>query len=273
MGAQLRNTLTNYESSFTKSERKISQYILDHMDEVIFMSVTDLSEVVGVGEATILRFCQKIGFKGYQNFKILLAKDMQDKKVHTGHERYIDVIHQNLIEVLDNTRQLIDEKSLQKAIDLILTKSSVYAFGVGSSGILAQDLSSRCVRYGKIIHPIVDGHFQCIHAATFSGDEVVIAISQTGSTFDMVNAVEVAKQRGAKIIAITNYLKSPLTYYADVVLLTSGKENPLDGGSMVAKVSQLYVIDLLCTGVALENREQSEFMKERTALAVATKIR
>lgn len=101
---------------------------------------------------------------------------------------------------------------------------------------------------------------------------MIIAISLTGSTKDIIDAVETSKDNGASIIAITNYTESPLSKFADIVLLTSAKENPLDSGSLVSKISQLFVIDLLCTGITMRNYEDAKKTKEKIAQTISNKL-
>lgn len=271
-GPSIINMINSYYPELTKAEKKIADYILKNIKEVIYMSVTDFAETVGVGEATILRFCQKIGYKGYQEFKIMLAKEPSTIEGSDETQSYIDFIKKNMIDVINETRSLINEENLEKAIDLIYYTDKVYFFGVGNSGLTAIEAKNRFLRYGKHVEAVVDPHFQTMCAATFQGGEVVVSITLSGSTKDIVESTEMAKKHGAKVIVVTNYIKSPITKFADIVLLTSKKEHPLDGGTLVAKISQLYVVDLLCTGVSLKDREKSNYMAEQTARAITNKI-
>lgn len=270
---KLGNLMEQHKINFTKSELKLYAYVKGHYEKVMYHSLTELSEICMVGEATILRFCRKLGLKGYQDFKLAVAQElslMQQK--HQTEETFVEKIKNNMVQVIENTYDSIIESDLMKAIELIEQSSEVVIFGVGHSGISALDLKSRFLRIGKNIQVVTDPHFQIMRACSMTPDTVVIAISLTGSTKDIIDAVSAAKEHGAKILAITNYVRSPLTKLSDVLLLTSGKENPLDGGSMVAKVSQLYVIDLLCTGYAINNMEKSQKFKQMTAEAVSEKM-
>ncbi|HEU5141316.1 MAG TPA: MurR/RpiR family transcriptional regulator, partial [Bacillales bacterium] len=149
---------------------------------------------------------------------------------------------------------------------------SVQFFGVGTSGLTALDAKNRFIRIGRQVDAIVDPHIQSMTAATLTKDDVAIGISVSGSTHDTVNTLKIARDNGAFVIAITYYLRSPITKLADIVLPGGEKESPLEGGSLAAKISQLYVIDLLCTGLALKNIDKSEKMREKTARAVVNKI-
>ena len=130
-------------------------------------------------------------------------------------------------------------------------------------------MQNRLMRIGMNIETITDSHNQVIRSNSVTSDTVIIAISLTGSTKDVIEAVKIGKNNGATVIAITNYTESPLTSDADIVLLTSAKENPLDSGSLVSKVSQLFVIDLLCTGITMKNYEKAKQTKEQIAQTIS----
>lgn len=260
--------------NFTKSEHKLYEHITTHLETVMYNSLTELSELCNVGEATILRFCRKIGFGGYQDFKLAVAQELSIvKQMASGSEdTFMDRIKSNLKQVIDDTYEVNNSVALQEAISLINNSDDILIYGVGHSGITALDLQSRFVRIGKNVQVVTDPHFQMMRSCSANEKTVVIAISLSGSTKDIVDAVKKAKENHSTVIAITNYTKSALTKLADIVLLTSGKENPLDGGSMVAKVSQLFVIDMLCTGIALEGLERALKYRQETAEAVAHKL-
>lgn len=260
--------------NFTKSEHKLYAYIKIHMETVMYNSLTELSEVCGVGEATILRFCRKVGFSGYQDFKLAVAQELSivSQLSHRSEDTYMERIRVNLKQVIDDTYEVINQDALQEAIAMIKKCEDIVVYGVGHSGITAFDLQSRLLRIGKNVQVVADPHFQMMRSCTVNENTLVIAISLSGSTKDIVDAVKKAKEKNAKVVTITNYVRSPLTKISDTVLLTSGKENPLDGGSMVAKVSQLFVIDLLCTGYAVEVLEEAIRFRMETAESVAAKL-
>ncbi|WP_343752166.1 MurR/RpiR family transcriptional regulator [Lentibacillus halophilus] len=253
--------MEQHKHYFTKSEKKIHDYIESHREQVLYHSLTELSEASGVAEATVLRFFRKLGFKGFQDFKFQTAQEMGDPDEPSDDEAYTEKIKKNMVQAIENSHDIIDMASLNHCIDLIDQSDDVVLFAVGSSGIAASDMQNRLMRIGKHVHAVIDPHFQVMRASSMDEHTLVIAISLTGSTKDIIDSVDIAKSRGATVIAITNYIKSPLTQYADHVLLSSAKESPLDSGSLVAKVSQLFIIDLVCTGLTIKNYDQAEQIK------------
>lgn len=267
--------INSYYPSLTNSEQKVAAFVNDNMDKIIYYSVTDLAEEAGVGETTVLRFCRKIGLKGYQEFKLTIAQNMsgaEDGKADEENPNLVQAIAGNINKSIDATASMMDEQQLDKAIKLLKNARNIHFFGVGTSGITAMDAKSRLLRIGKASEAIIDSHLQAMSAATLTDEDVVVGLSISGSTRDTLETLEIAKKAGAKIIAITYYSRSPITQFADIVLLGGAKESPLEGGSLTAKISQLFVVDLLCTGLALQIKEEALQMKQKTAMAVVNKI-
>lgn len=271
---EMKLRVSTYYPSFTKSEKKVADRLMERIDDIIFLSVTEFAELAGVGETTVMRFCRTIGFKGYQDFKLALAQDQSTRKKEE-HQSLTDdftqiVLHET-IEILNNSMSLLNRLALDQAIDAIDAADQVQFFGVGSSGIIALDAKSRLLRIGHRAEAVTDTHFQAMLAVQMRKGDVALGISLSGSTLDTIDVLTKAKQSGATVIAMTNYAKSPITSVADIVLLTAGKENPLEGGSIGAKVSQMFLIDLICEGLARKNHARSNEIREKTARAVINK--
>ncbi|MFC0525385.1 MurR/RpiR family transcriptional regulator [Pontibacillus salicampi] len=274
---KLTSLIHSYYPSLTKSEQKVASTVLSDIESVLYSSVTDLADKSGVGETTALRFCRKMGYKGYQEFKLAIAKDLSGTSVGEGDKEEEDSnsvphsIAKYAKNALDETLQLIEEDTIERCLDALQKANHVYFFGVATSGITAQDAKLRFLRTGLRTDAITDPHVQSMTASTLGVGDVVVGISFSGSTKDTVDAVQLAKENGATIIVLTYYARSPITKLADYVLLNSGKQSPFEGGSISAKISQLYVIDILCTGLAVREKEAAIAMKKKTADAVVDK--
>ncbi|RXJ02182.1 MurR/RpiR family transcriptional regulator [Anaerobacillus alkaliphilus] len=275
--SKLAGMISSYYPSLTKSEQKVASIVLQQMEKVIYYSVTDLADAAEVGDATVLRFCRKIGLKGYQEFKLAIAKDLtvtsQEDENGNGKPTSLPMsIAQYTKNAIDETINFLDEAVLEKIIQLLDQAKSVHFFGVGTSGITALDAKNRFLRIGRRVDAIIDPHIQAMTAATLGHGDIVVGMSVSGSTKDTIDALELAKENGATVVAITFYARSPITKTADFVLISGGKESPLEGGSLAAKISQLFIIDILCTGLALRDKNFSLDMKQKTAQAVVGKI-
>ncbi|AIY06792.1 transcriptional regulator, RpiR family [Planococcus sp. PAMC 21323] len=264
--------MAQMKADFTKSDTKVYEYIMGNKDQVLYHSLTEMAEACGVAEATLLRFFRKLDYKGFQDFKFMLAQEISTTTLETTEDTYVDKVKNNVIQVITETSDVISEELLEQAIIKIAESEDVVIFGVGSSGIAALDMQNRLMRIGKNASVITDSHFQMMRAASMTEKTVVIAVSLTGSTKDIVDAVSASKENGATVIALTSYTKSPLTKFADLVLLSSSKESPLDSGSLVSKISQLYLIDLICTGLAMKNVKEAKAVQLKISENTSSKL-
>src|SRR5699024_3965989 len=201
-----------------------------------------------------------------------LARELTTQQKSDPNETYVSKVRHNMVRTVEDTYALVDDEQLQKAIDMIYQARTAVVYGVSSSRIAELDMQNRLMRIVLNIEVVTDSHKQMIRSNSVDNETVIIAISLTGSTKDIIDAVKNAKENGAKVIAITNYTESPLASYADTILLTSAKENPLDSGSLVSKISQLYIIDLLCTGITIEDHEKAKKTKELVAETISSKL-
>ncbi|MEG0277529.1 MAG: MurR/RpiR family transcriptional regulator [Coprobacillus sp.] len=255
--------------TLSKSEKKIADYIKKIDNEIIYKTMQEVSKEVDVGEATIMRFCRKIGFDGFQDLKLEIAKQNTFSK-EQEYEDFTVHIANNMCNTINETKLAINQELINQAIEMILSAKNLYLFGSGASGTVALELQQKFIRYGKLCHFTTDSHFQLMHAALATSKDVVIAFTLSGGTVDVFEAVSLAKKNNAQVIVVTNYMLSPVASLADCLLLTCGKESPLDGGSFAAKLSQLYISDVLVTGYALKYKD-SKKMKQKCAEAVITK--
>jgi DNA-binding MurR/RpiR family transcriptional regulator len=257
--------------SYTKSEEIIIDFVKKYFNDVIHLSVTEFSDKIEVGETTIVRLCKKLGYKGYHDFKLAIAQDDTFRKEEKSNSDTIsDRIYKNMIAVLEDSKNLIDQNLIKSSIKMMDQAKNIYFYGVGASGITALEAHSKFFRISPKFTTLTDSHFQTMAAQIMTKDDLVIVITISGSTKDIVDAVKESKERGAKVIAITNFKKSPITKYSDVVLLTSGKLEDFNGGSLVEKISQLYVIDILFMEY-IQQHKQFEANRELTAMSVASK--
>ncbi len=262
------SVIESFYPSFSKQEKKVADFILSEQNDVCIMSLEDITKKIDVSKATIFRVVKKLGFKGFIEFKLEVAREFSTVEQKYS-EDYIENIEMNILETIKSSKALIDRQSLDDAIVSIEKSKKMYIFGVGSSGVAGEELQNRFMRFGKIAHSVCDTHFQVMYASTTSKEDVIVAISLSGETKDLVYPLTLAKERGCKIIVITNYIMATIAKIGDIVLLTAGKENPLNGGSLVSKISQLYIIDILATGYALRNKNKAEQTRQDIAKSIA----
>ncbi|MEH7235324.1 MurR/RpiR family transcriptional regulator [Bacillus sp. JJ1562] len=266
--------------SLTKSEQKVADLILSDTQEMVYATVTDLSEKAGVGETTVIRFCRKLGFRGYQEFKLSVAQNLSNSSEQIygeikANDTLVEVatkITQQNSKVLKDSLDLLQITSLEKAVKAITSSNKVFFFGVGSSGTTARDAKIRYMRIGLNVDYSTDSHIMAMQASLLGKQDVVVGISSSGSTKDVVDAIKIAKENKAFIICITNHAKSPITQFADVILLAANKETPFQGGAFSSKIAQLHLLDIMTVIIEMQQKDKTYTATEKTAKAVLDKM-
>lgn len=272
--------ISSIYNSLTKSEQKVADVLKTSMNESVYWSVSDLAEYAAVGETTVIRFCRKLGYKGYQDFKLAVAQN----KVDTDSQDFSEITEADSLEVLaqkitaenvttiQNTFKTIQIKDLEQAGRKIIQSNKLYVFGVGASGIMAQQAQYRFMRMGFNAESATDSHIIAMNSAIAGQGDVIIGISTSGSTKDLVDALKIAKKNDVFIICLTKHLRSPITKFADIVLLTSTKESPLHGGAFSSSISQMHVLDILTKYIEMQEQNRAISTLKKTAKAVSNKL-
>ncbi|MDI3548648.1 MAG: hypothetical protein PWR10_2300 [Halanaerobiales bacterium] len=273
--------IKSHLNSLKPAEKKVGEYILKNVSEVIHLSITNLAEKAGVSEATVVKFCKRIGYSGYQELKIMLAQSGEEGQVQ-GEYIYgeieagdkIDVIINKMFQIyshsLNSTKKLLQNADVETCIQLILGAERLFFFGFGASGLVALDGELKFKRINHTTEAIIDNHNQKTVGALLTEKDLVIAISDSGKTRELVESLKVVRETGAKIIVITSNLGSPVTKYADRVLLTSSQETPFRGSALASRMAQLAVIDLLFLGVATAEYDKTLEALEKTRKVMLT---
>ncbi|OAZ17121.1 RpiR family transcriptional regulator [Lactococcus lactis RTB018] len=232
--------------TLTKSEKKIANYVLESPNHIIYGTMNDIKSEIHVGDATIIRFCQKLGFSGFSDLKIEIAKEDYSQKESQAKdsELFFDEKERKIVNSLETTKRKLSIELLERSSALLSNASAIYIFGVGLSGITAKDLEAMFLRIGIQAKAISDNHFQAQTAAILKNTDLVIGISLSGRTLDLYESLKIAKGHTAKILSITSNLVSPIAQLSDIVLQTTAEEF-FDGGSLSGKISQLYICELL----------------------------
>ncbi|WP_019534760.1 MurR/RpiR family transcriptional regulator [Paenibacillus ginsengihumi] len=260
---------------FTDTEKKIAEFLLSKPDEIIRLSITELSEKTTSSDSSIIRFCRKIGYKGYQEMKIDVARSLSTptKQLHEdiNDEDSIGAIKEKIFTAASSTildtLQILDDQQLQGAIDALKKARRIMIVGNGASGMVALDAHHKFLKIGIPVISYLDNHMQLMGASMLSQDDVMIAISHSGTNKDILSAISLCKERKTTVIAITNFSKSPLTKQADFSLFTFSKETRFRTDATASRIAQLTIIDVLVTGVALTDQDYylDNFQRTREA--------
>lgn len=270
-------------NQFTKAEKKVADFILQNPKEVLFMSITDLAEACKVGDTSVFRFCKTMELKGYQEFKMMLSLSLRgennNRNEFTGdvelNDSFAEVAQKVLntnVSALTETYSLLDAGSFMKVIDYLHEAERVCFFGVGASLLTALKATNKFLRIEPKVYCMQDSHMQAMVASMMTPKEVAVLFSYSGATKDTIHVAALAKKAGAKVVCITRFVKSPLTSYADQVLLCGANEGPLQGGSTSAEISQLFLIDLMYSEYYRRYFEECSKNNEKTSGSVIEKL-
>ena len=252
-----------------KAEKKIADWIFENPGKIIPLSIVELADRCQCSEATIVRFSKKIGLEGYQDLKISLATENNTTTVSTVispddtafgmYEKVCNEIYCSL----ELTKKSLRPDRLTAAANALCSARKIVVFGLGNSASVALDASHKFIRAGLSATAYSDNHMQVIAASHLGEGDVAVGISHSGSSKDIVDALKIAKGRGATTIAITNVGKSPIDKYSDFILNTSSTETEYSILGLHSRIAQLAIIDTLYYYVVFNQSEKAiESIKE-----------
>lgn len=266
-----------------KSDRKVAEKILEDPNSATELKLAELAKLAEVSEPTVIRFCSAIGCDGFQDMKIKLARSLafglstsqaeisDDDEVETVVGKIFDF---NLTS-LNWVRSRLDLKALGAAVDILHNAKNIHFIGLGASSIVAMDAQQKFPLFGVPCSAIVDAHQMLIAASMMGDGDVLVAISNSGSTKEVAQTMRAAKAHGAKTIGITGS-NSPLLRFCDVGLLVETLENTDQYTPQISRVAALVIVDILSTIVAFkkspDHRQRIADMKRFLADVRSTDI-
>lgn len=253
-------------NSMTPTERTILEYILEYRDEIPLLSIKDLAKRSRTSDASVLRFCKALGYRGYRDFIVAVSaalaassekaqSEYTDIRPGDGLSTIIDNISFTNCKSIQDTMSVIDRDAIKRSVELLKDTSLIDFYGVGASGVVCMDAQQKFSRIGKICFAYTDGHSQLTSASLLHPGDVAVLISNSGDTSEILDTLHVVKQNGASTIAITRYAKSDLANQADIVLSISTPEITIRSGAMGSRIAMLNIIDILFAGVASADYE------------------
>ncbi len=268
----------------TPAEKKLASYVLEHGDQVVSLAASDFAELCETSPASVIRFVKKLGFEGLQDFKIDIVKALALKlnnqenvyEAVTIHDSTMDIVNKiarGNIKAIEDTIGVLDEESVSEAIKALIEANHINIYGVGASGLVAQDLQYKLMRISKSVSMYMDSHTQLSSSIHMKKGDVAIGISHSGRTLEVYKSLERSKQRGATTISITKYGNSPVSEIADIKLYTASVEKHLRTGAIASRIAQLTVVDIIFIGVARNNYSDiSKFIQDTRDMVEDLKI-
>jgi len=261
-----------------RSERQVAEAVLQQPNDVLNQSANELAERVGVSQPTVVRFSTAMGFSGYREFKLRLAQSLaagvpfvhQDVQPGDSTDTIAAKVFDRAIGALISVRSHLDTVAIEQAAQLLSDANRIEFYGVGNSGIVAMDAQHKFFRYGMPTAHYLDTHTMVMASSLVSTGDVVVAISATGRSVEVVRACEIARESGASVIAITAS-DTPLSALADITLGVDVAEDADVYAPMISRQAHLAVIDALSVCVALKLGPDLASTLERTKRLIREK--
>ena len=261
----------------TQREKKIVDFLKENGDSFLNDTITEFSEKAGVSDATMVRFCKHLGYRGYQDFKMHVAREMLPKENQynpvLGQEddssSICSKIFNNEMSVLSRTLLETDIKVLEKIADRLRNAEKIMIFGTGGSMNVAQDALHKFMKVGLLVHVYEDIDLQLMAASLMREGDVALAISHSGGNLRTLRCLEIAKEGGAYTIALTGLGKNPISKAADVTVHIASEKAVYQSESVSTRIAQLAVIDTLAAMVAFSDYERSNEATMATRQATA----
>lgn len=264
-------TKLEFQIDFSDSEKKLAEYILNRGEKILQMSARDLAKDTYTSPATIVRLCQKLGLKGYSDFKIKYSAELQadlnkNNRIDVNfpfnkNDRKEEIAHKIAIvnrEAIEDTLYLIDYDELEKIVDLLHEAKVIDIYGLGNSILAALDFEHKMMRIGRNIRIKTLPGEKSFQAYNASIDHISIILSYSGETIEMVHIAELLKEKKSKIILITSIGENELSKYADYIINVASREKIFRKiAPFASKTSIQYILDVIFSCIFQKDYEKN----------------
>ena len=275
------NSLARIRSSYpalAASEARVANWIMQQPQKIIHLSMAQVAQSCGVSDTTVLRFCRNAGFQGYTDLKLSIARDVvsptqiihDDIAEGDGPAVVARKVFMSNIQALYDTLEVLDENALIKTINLLTAARRILIVGVGTSGPIVHSMYNMLMRLGLPCKAETDSYLQLMEVALLGPGDVVVAISQSGTSIDPVLTLKQAKENSAATICINGNAQSSITDYADVTLLSVDREARIE--AIASRLAQVSIADALYVIMALNTIDTATQNEKRIWDALLPKM-
>jgi len=269
------------KDSLSNSESKLASFVLNSSNAIRELSSQELANVVGISQSSVVKFTQKLGYKGYPTFKLAVIDALNNETLSS--EQKNDLLHaqitqndsleqiatkllSNKVSVLNETKYLNEEMFIKEAVDLLKSAKRILIFGLGSSSLVGYDFAYKLQKIGFSAIANADSHAQLTLAATFGKDDLVFAISESGQTQEVIKVCQQAKECGASVITLTKYGKTQVSDYADIKLYSVVEDESVLLSPILVRTAQEYIIDILFAAIAQSSRQTKKLLEKTNSI-------
>ncbi len=268
--------------NLTAAEKKTADYVLSHQGKTQDMGITELAAASGVAEATVSRFCRRLGCKGYNAFRLAVANSLAQRPQQFNplsgevldDDSFSDVckkLYAANVNAMTQTLELVRPEDYIRAADILEAANKVLCMGQGGSMIIAMEAAHLFSTASGKFFAVIDSHMQAVAIATADVNDVLLIFSYSGATKDLIEMLSYARKRGLSTILVTRFANSPGAKLADVTLLCGADESPLQLGSIGARIAQMYLMDVLFSELCRRKLDECRQSRARIADALAEK--
>lgn len=250
---------------FTAKEKAVKKYILENLNNIINISINDLSSATGASKATVSRFCRKLGYKNFREFSLSISHEaaVSYSKVHESVQlsdtvaEIVKKVCADECKALQDTCRMLDLETLNAIALKIMEKNRIRLFGIGGSAVIAYDLHHKFCRLGINSSFEFDAVMQRFAAETMREDEIALVVSLSGYDADMIELIKTIRSLGALTVCITSDYASPMARSADYAVYGAYLNIAEYSGTLESRLSLMYLNDLLFILLSLKGAPET----------------
>lgn len=259
-------TIKNNYQSLTAAERKVADYILKNSEKVILMSIANFSKQADVAKSAVIRCCKSLGFEGYSEMKISLAVELSKNKQlnyipyiypNDDASSILDKIFSANVKTLHDTAEKINRTELRNIVDLLYNAKTIYIYAIGTSAGIANDFQYRIMQMGRTSLCFTDLPSMKVSTINIKCGDIAIGISHSGRTVATIDALKLAKARGAETVCITSFPNSEITKVCDHSIEVYSDEIQYPIEAVSARIAHISVIDAITVALSARNYEEA----------------
>lgn len=267
-------------NTMSPTQKSIADFILENSEKVILYTISELARLCNTSETTIMRFLRKLDYDSYQVFRVKIAQELSAESERSVYEEVnaddsVSEIRKKVIQLtvssINDLNNILSEKELIAFTQEIKKAEKILFIGVGASSMIAEDAHHKFIRLGLNASFSRDSHIMSILCTHMDSNDMVIAVSHSGESREILDAVKLAKNKGCKIVSITSFSRSSLSKLSDIILLSSSRETEYRSDAMISRIIQLVIIDTLYVTTVLSMGHSAINAVNESRIAVAKK--
>lgn len=251
---------------FTPLEKTVADFFIKNPQEKN-LSAKNLSKLLFVSEASISRFAQKCGFRGYREF-LFCYQQGEKLTQHAPASDQIKAVMNSYQDILNKSYSLMDEKQIDRIVHILSHRGKIFVYGMGSSGLVGLEMKLRFMRIGLNIEAITDSHIMKMNSVLLDKDCAVIGISVSGKTEEVIESLKSARRSEATVILMTSHMEQRFKEFCDEVVLLAIRENLEQGKAISPQFPILIMVDMIFSRMLQSDHARRELLHDYTLEAL-----